>query len=61
MRDHVPSPTLFVPDANGIMWRDPALDAPNKQYTDSLRLVMQRNVDKLGPLYSHLFIHLQQE
>ncbi|XP_075212361.1 integrator complex subunit 5 omd [Lycorma delicatula] len=56
MRDHVPSPALFARDASGVMWRDPALARPAKQYTETLRLVLQRNIATFGHLYSLLFL-----
>lgn len=55
MRDHVPSPALFTRDGNGVMWRDPALSKPTKQYTETLRIVLLGNIDKLGDLYNQLF------
>lgn len=55
MRDHVPSPALFTKDANGVMWRDSTLSKPTKQYTETLRIVMLSNIDKLGDLYNQLF------
>lgn len=55
MRDHVPSPALFTKDPHGVMWRDPTLSKPTKQYTETLRLVMLSNIDKLGDLYYQLF------
>lgn len=56
MRDHVPSPALFARDASGVMWRDPAIARPAKQYTETLRLVLQKNIATFGHLYSLLFL-----
>ncbi|KAL1124013.1 hypothetical protein AAG570_001783 [Ranatra chinensis] len=56
MRDHVPSPALFSRDSNGAMWRDPSTSRPPKQYTETLRLVMLKNISSLGPLYNTLFV-----
>ncbi|XP_054269182.1 integrator complex subunit 5-like [Macrosteles quadrilineatus] len=56
MRDHVPAPALFTQDASGTMWRDPALSRPPKQYTETFRLILQRNIGKMGQLYAQLFI-----
>lgn len=55
MRDHVPSPALFTRDGNGVMWRDPTLSKPTKQYTETLRIVLLNNIEKLGDLYHQLF------
>ncbi|RZF35755.1 hypothetical protein LSTR_LSTR012053 [Laodelphax striatellus] len=57
MRDHVPSPALFARDSSGVMWRDPALARPAKQYTETLRIIMQKNIAVFGPLYSLLFLN----
>jgi len=56
MRDHVPSPALFTRDASGLMWRDPTLNQPVPQYSETMRLIMQANVSRLGPLYAQLFV-----
>uniref|UniRef100_A0A1B6H8L2 Integrator complex subunit 5 C-terminal domain-containing protein n=1 Tax=Homalodisca liturata TaxID=320908 RepID=A0A1B6H8L2_9HEMI len=56
MRDHVPSPALFSRDPSGLMWRDPALSRPPKQYTETFRVILQRNIGKMGQLYAQLFI-----
>ncbi|PSN39828.1 hypothetical protein C0J52_19183 [Blattella germanica] len=55
LRDHVPSPALFTRDENGLMWRDATLARPGPQYTDTLRITMQNNIQHLGTLYSQLF------
>lgn len=56
MRDHVPSPALFARDGSGVMWRDPTLSRPPQQYTETFRLILQRNIGKLGQLYAQLFL-----
>lgn len=61
MRDHVPAPALFARDSSGMMWRDPALSCPPRQYTETFRLVLQRNISKLGQLYCQLFISSASE
>lgn len=55
MRDHVPTPTMFARNGNGSAWRDPATSKPTKQYTETLRIIMLNNIDKLGDLYNQLF------
>ncbi|XP_050314392.1 integrator complex subunit 5 [Anthonomus grandis grandis] len=58
MRDHIPSPALFSCDPSGIHWRDPVVSRPHERYTNTLRIILQRNIDKLGHLYSQMFINL---
>ncbi|XP_017777187.1 PREDICTED: integrator complex subunit 5 [Nicrophorus vespilloides] len=58
MRDHIPSPALFVGDSNGLMWRDPTVVRPADPYTKTLRIIMQRNIKTVGHLYSQMFITL---
>jgi hypothetical protein len=55
LRDHVPSPALFTRDENGLMWRDATQARPEPQYTNTLRSIMQNNIQCLGTLYSQLF------
>ncbi|KAJ8931709.1 hypothetical protein NQ314_015356 [Rhamnusium bicolor] len=58
MRDHIPSPALFGCDSNGIHWRDPILARPPEIYTNSLRIIMQRNIKSLGHMYAQMFINV---
>ncbi|XP_045475302.1 integrator complex subunit 5 [Harmonia axyridis] len=58
MRDHVPSPALFTLDSNGIHWRDPSVARPQDVYTNSLRIILQRNIKSLGDVYSKMFINI---
>ncbi|XP_044754363.1 integrator complex subunit 5 [Coccinella septempunctata] len=58
MRDHVPSPALFTVDSNGIHWRDPSIARPQDIYTNSLRIILQRNIKSLGNVYSKMFINI---
>jgi len=58
MRDHIPSPALFGCDSNGVHWRDPITARPPERYTTTLRIIMQRNIDSLGHLYSQMFINI---
>ncbi|XP_058812921.1 integrator complex subunit 5 [Topomyia yanbarensis] len=55
LKDHVPSPVLFVCDPTGFHWRDPATSRPPPQYTNPLRHTMQRKLDVLGHLYQQMF------
>ncbi|XP_053690452.1 integrator complex subunit 5 [Sabethes cyaneus] len=55
MKDHVPSPVLFVCDPTGFHWRDPQTSRPPPQYTNPLRHTMQRKLDRLGHLYQQMF------
>ncbi|KAK6641693.1 hypothetical protein RUM44_013408 [Polyplax serrata] len=58
MRDNVPSPALFTRDPrSGIMWRDPNVEKPSTQYTETFRLILQNNIVRFGQLYAKLFIH----
>uniref|UniRef100_A0A1B6D092 Integrator complex subunit 5 n=1 Tax=Clastoptera arizonana TaxID=38151 RepID=A0A1B6D092_9HEMI len=61
MRDHVPSPALFTRDSSGVMWRDPTLSRPPRQYTETFRIILQRNIGKLGQLYAQLFFMHNEE
>lgn len=63
MRDCVPSPALFSQDAHGGHWRDPTAARPPPPYTDTLRIIMQRNIacTPLGQLYGQLFITLPKD
>ncbi|KAJ8920161.1 hypothetical protein NQ315_011822 [Exocentrus adspersus] len=58
MRDHIPSPALFTCDSNGIHWRDPILARPPEVYTNTLRIIMQRNIKTLAHLYHQMFINI---
>ncbi|XP_022918107.2 integrator complex subunit 5 [Onthophagus taurus] len=58
MRDHIPSPTLFVADSNGLYWRDPTMSRPSEVYTNTLRIIMQRNIKSVGHLYAQMFINI---
>ncbi|XP_023310330.1 integrator complex subunit 5-like [Anoplophora glabripennis] len=58
MRDHIPSPALFGCDTNGIHWRDPILARPPEVYTNTLRIIMQRNIKTLGHMYAQMFINI---
>ncbi|XP_066144042.1 integrator complex subunit 5 isoform X1 [Euwallacea fornicatus] len=58
MRDHIPSPALFGCDTNGIHWRDPITARPPERYTNTLRIIMQRNIENLGHMYSQMFINI---
>ncbi|ENN75427.1 hypothetical protein YQE_07978, partial [Dendroctonus ponderosae] len=58
MRDHIPSPALFICDSNGVYWRDPIMSRPPERYTNTLRIIMQRNMDTLGHLYSQMYINI---
>ncbi|XP_013776240.1 integrator complex subunit 5-like [Limulus polyphemus] len=65
MHDNVPSPALFTgrDSSSGQMWRDfsreagPETAAPkcDKKYTDRLRIIMQKNIEKFGSLYVTFF------
>lgn len=63
MRDCVPSPALFSQDDTGGHWRDPTAARPPSPYTDTLRIIMQRNIacTPLGQLYGQLFITLPKD
>ncbi|KAJ8941235.1 hypothetical protein NQ318_015667 [Aromia moschata] len=58
MRDHIPSPALFGCDSNGINWRDPIIARPPEVYTNTLRIIMQRNIKSLGHMYAQMFINI---
>ncbi|XP_023025427.1 integrator complex subunit 5 omd [Leptinotarsa decemlineata] len=58
MRDHIPSPALFVCDSNGVHWRDPITARPPEIYTNTLRIIMQRNIRVLGHMYAQMFINV---
>ncbi|RVE46614.1 hypothetical protein evm_008747 [Chilo suppressalis] len=60
-RDHVPSPALFTCDATGLHWRDPSTCKPPATYTDTLRLIIQKRISKLGHLYPIMFLNLEKE
>ncbi|KAL3269332.1 hypothetical protein HHI36_008404 [Cryptolaemus montrouzieri] len=61
MRDHVPSPALFGLDSNGIYWRDPSIARPPDIFTNSLRIILQRNIKTLGNIYSQMFINIPKQ
>ncbi|XP_058055986.1 integrator complex subunit 5 [Anopheles bellator] len=56
MKDHVPSPVLFVCDPTGFHWRDPLTSRPPLQYTNPLRNTMQKKLTKVGHLYYQMFV-----
>uniref|UniRef100_A0A182LTV3 Integrator complex subunit 5 C-terminal domain-containing protein n=1 Tax=Anopheles culicifacies TaxID=139723 RepID=A0A182LTV3_9DIPT len=56
MKDHVPSPVLFVCDPTGFHWRDPLTSRPPIQYTNPLRNTMQKKLTKVGHLYYQMFV-----
>ncbi|KAF7279142.1 hypothetical protein GWI33_007556 [Rhynchophorus ferrugineus] len=58
MRDHIPSPALFSCDQNGIYWRDPITARPPERYTNTLRIIMQRNIESFGSIYAQMFINI---
>lgn len=58
MRDHVPSPALFTCDSNGIHWRDPTTSRPPENYTNTLRLIMQHNIETVSDLFAEMFINI---
>ncbi|CAB3244252.1 unnamed protein product [Arctia plantaginis] len=60
-RDHVPSPTMFPCDRNGLHWRDPSSCKPPTIYTDTLRLIIQMRISKLGHMYPIMFLNLKKE
>ncbi|XP_075970219.1 integrator complex subunit 5 omd isoform X2 [Anticarsia gemmatalis] len=60
-RDHVPSPALFTCDATGLHWRDPSSCKPPATYTDTLRLIIQKRISKLGHMYPIMFLNLEKE
>ncbi|XP_050068431.1 integrator complex subunit 5 [Anopheles maculipalpis] len=56
MKDHVPSPVLFVCDPTGFHWRDPLTSRPPVQYTNPLRNTMQKKLTRVGHLYHQMFV-----
>ncbi|KAJ8732254.1 hypothetical protein PYW08_014984 [Mythimna loreyi] len=60
-RDHVPSPALFACDSTGLHWRDPSTCKPPTTYTDTLRLIIQKRISKLGHLYPIMFLNLEKD
>ncbi|KAL0892452.1 hypothetical protein ABMA27_015562, partial [Loxostege sticticalis] len=60
-RDHVPSPALFTCDSTGLHWRDPVSCKPPATYTDTLRLIIQKRIARLGHLYPIMFLNLEKE
>nr|XP_019561577.2 integrator complex subunit 5-like [Aedes albopictus] len=56
MKDHVPSPVLFVCDPTSFHWRDPQTSRPPPQYTNPLRNTMQKKLPKIGHLYHQMFV-----
>ncbi|KAL4704073.1 hypothetical protein ACJJTC_004419 [Scirpophaga incertulas] len=60
-RDHVPSPALFTCDSTGLHWRDPSTCKPPATYTDTLRLIIQKRISKLGHLYPIMFLNLEKD
>lgn len=56
-RDHVPSPALFACDSTGLHWRDPSTCKPPATYTDTLRLIIQKRISKLGHMYPIMFLN----
>lgn len=61
MRDHIPSPALFGCDITGLHWRDPTIARPPPLYADTLRIIMQSNIEKLGDQYAQLFYNIQAD
>ncbi|KAI4461984.1 integrator complex subunit 5 [Holotrichia oblita] len=61
MRDHIPSPALFTTDSNGLHWRDPTIARPPEIYTNTLRIIMQRNIKTVGHLYAQMFINIPKD
>ncbi|XP_055383717.1 integrator complex subunit 5 [Condylostylus longicornis] len=61
LKDHVPSPTLFQTDSNGLTWRDSNSDKPLPQYVDTLRNIMQKKLPKLGAFYHQMFALVELE
>ncbi|KAJ0180096.1 hypothetical protein K1T71_004687 [Dendrolimus kikuchii] len=60
-RDHVPSPALFACDSTGLHWRDPSTCKPSATYTDTLRIIIQKRICKLGHLYPIMFLNLEKD
>ena len=60
MRDHVPTPALFQRDNNGNVYRQDAFSPPGPQYTDTIRLIMQNNIEHFGDLYTQLFVDIEE-
>ncbi|CAH2107656.1 unnamed protein product [Euphydryas editha] len=60
-RDHVPSPALFTCDSSGLHWRDPSTCKPPATYTDTLRLIIQKRISKLGHMYPIMFLNLEKD
>lgn len=58
MRDNVPSPALFTCDVNGVHWRDPSTSRPPEIYTNSLRLIMQHNIESVSDSFAEMFIKI---
>ncbi|KAH8417992.1 hypothetical protein KR222_010192, partial [Zaprionus bogoriensis] len=56
LKDHVPSPALFHVDNNGLHWRNTSQAKVAPQYVDTLRQLMQKKLNKLGPHYHQMFI-----
>ncbi|XP_045764485.1 integrator complex subunit 5 [Maniola jurtina] len=59
-RDHVPSPALFSCDSTGLHWRDPSTCKPPATYTDTLRIIIQKRISKLGHMYPIMFLNLEK-
>ncbi|XP_064071153.1 integrator complex subunit 5 [Vanessa tameamea] len=60
-RDHVPSPALFSCDSTGLHWRDPSTCKPPPTYTDTLRMIIQKRISKLGHMYPIMFLNLEKD
>ncbi|VVD05093.1 unnamed protein product [Leptidea sinapis] len=60
-RDNVPSPALFPCDATGLRWRDPSTCKPSPTYTDTLRIILQKKISKLGHMYPIMFLNLEKD
>lgn len=58
MRDHIPSPALFACDGDGLHWRDSTVARSPPLYSDTLRIIMQCNIDKLGDQFAQLFYNV---
>lgn len=61
MYENVPSPALFTrAEGANLAWRDIDTSTPNTRFTETLRLILLSNINKLGALYSTLF-HLENK
>lgn len=44
----------------GLHWRDPAISKPLPLYTDTLRVIIQKNISTLGYLYPLMFLDMEK-